>query len=374
MPWKEETAMSIKEKFITAVYESELNFSDLCKLYQISRDCGYKWLKRYKNEGRDGLIEKSRRPHSSPQKTSAPIERKILKIRDLHPKWGGRKIHAYLINLGQKNIPTPSTITRILHRHQKINKEDSLKAKAFKRFEYKKPNQMWQMDFKGFFYMQLGRCNPLTVLDDCSRYSMILRACKNQKKASVQEGLIDTFREYGLPERMTMDNGAPWGCRYGSSGFTELEVWLILLGINPTHSRPWHPQTQGKDERFHRTLKEELLEGRVFTNMEEAQKNFDSWREYYNNERPHEAIGLKPPASRYEPSQRKYPEEMPEIEYEEGAKVRQVKNSGDIHFKREILHKPKYERAAGKNRGDRKRRNIKSISESKEGKRNRLEK
>ncbi len=334
MPWKEATKMSIKQKFIEAILTEHESFAKICRDFKISRACGYKWYNRFKLLGTEGLVEKSRRPYTCLVKTPFAIERKILKVRALHPRWGGRKICAYLRNQGMSDIPTPSTVTRILHRHGKIDKKASEQATAFIRFEHEHPNQLWQMDFKGHFRLAMGQqCNPLTVLDDCSRYSLILEACVNQQELSVKTALINAFREYGVPERMTMDNGAPWGCRYGSKGFTTLEVWLILLGINPTHSRPYHPQTQGKDERFHRTLKEELLIGRVFTDFKDAQENFDRWRQEYNEERPHEAINLKPPASKYQPSQRRYPEKIPKIEYDMGAKVRIVQNHGDIFYK-----------------------------------------
>jgi transposase InsO family protein len=332
MPWKEETTMSMKQKFISRVLEKSVSISALCREFNISRDCGYKWLKRYEEMGEEGLKEKSRRPHASPFKTPILIETAILEVRRLHPAWGARKIYAYLTQQGIKELPNPSTITRILHRHGKIVDEESQKRKAFIRFEHELPNQLWQMDFKGHFAMATGRCSPLTILDDCSRYSLALRACQNQREVTVRPILIEIFREYGLPERITADNGSPWGNSSAVHGYTNLEVWLIRLGINITHSRPFHPQTQGKDERFHRTLKEELLKGREFTDIEDIQRQFDEWRRCYNEQRPHEAICMRPPTSKYTPSTRRYPECLPEIEYESGSVVRRVQTSGEIYY------------------------------------------
>jgi transposase InsO family protein len=331
MAWKEETVMSNKKNFILRALEKECSFSKLCNEFNISRECGYKWLKRYREEGYKGLEEKSRRPHSSPHKTSSALEQKIIHVRDKHPAWGARKIRAYLARRNILGLPTPSTITRLLHRHQRIEEEKSIKHKAFIRFEHENPNQLWQMDFKGHFGMRFGRCHPFTVLDDHSRYALDIRACANEQAVTVKEALISTFREHGLPERITMDNGAPWSSRE-RSGYSNLEVWLICLGIYVSHSRPCHPQTQGKDERFHRSLKEELLDRKHFEDLKDAQKQFDEWRYFYNHERPHEALGMFSPAHRYQKSKREYPEKLPYIDYPKGSIVRQVCCKGGIRY------------------------------------------
>jgi len=335
MAWKEETAMSIKKRFISCVLQEEVNFSAICKAFQISRECGYKWLKRYRESGEKGLEELSRKPLLSPFKTSDVVEDQILAVREKHQAWGARKIYAFLKRKGVTNLPTPSTITRILHRHGKIEEGESIRHTAFMRFEHAKPNQLWQMDFKGQFWISSGQCHPLTVLDDHSRYSLDIRACANQQAVTVKTSLINIFREYGLPERMTMDNGSPWGSPSEKNGYTGLEVWLIRLGIYVSHSRPFHPQTQGKDERFHRSLKAELLRGKSFANLESIQKEFDEWRWCYNHERPHEALKLNSPASRYQVSSRKYPESLPVIAYDIGSEVRRVAANGEMNYKGE---------------------------------------
>ena len=190
------------------------------------------------------------------------------------------------------------------------------------------------MDFKGHFPLisaKAQRCHPLTVLDDHSRFNLCLKACGSERKETVQEALTDVFRRYGLPLRITADNGPPWG-NTNYESLTELGVWLVRLGVGLSHSRPYHPQTQGKDERFHRTLKAELLVRRSFDSLASAQDAFDLWRERYNLVRPHEALGLQPPVTRYRPSPRPFPEVLPSIEYESTDEVRKVQGKGEIYF------------------------------------------
>jgi transposase InsO family protein len=187
------------------------------------------------------------------------------------------------------------------------------------------------MDFKGHFAVGTLSCHPLTLLDDHSRFSLSIKACPNERMLTVQEALIDVFRRYGLPQRMSMDNGPPWGYS-GNLLHTQLTAWLIRLGIYVSHSRPNHPQTQGKLERFHRTLKCELLNRYSFATQEEAQAGFDEWRTLYNEVRPHEAIGFAVPAKRYQASTRSYPETLPEIEYDSSLIVRKVQQEGVISY------------------------------------------
>jgi Integrase core domain len=186
------------------------------------------------------------------------------------------------------------------------------------------------MDFKGHFEYERGRCHPLTILDDHSRFSVLLKACKNETLESVQPLLVEVFRRYGLPERINVDNGSPWGSMFECARYTTLSVWLIRTGVKVSYSKPRHPQTNGKDERFHRTLKRELLEPNYFRSIDHIQENFDKWRDIYNLERPHEAIGMKVPAERYRSSYRAYPEVLPSIEYGSEDQVRRVDCRGRI--------------------------------------------
>jgi len=191
---------------------------------------------------------------------------------------------------------------------------------------------MWQMDFKGHFALDKGRCHPLTVLDDHSRYALGLEACPDEKRVTVQPKLIDVFRRYGLPHSILVDNGNPWG-RAERHPHTKLTVWLIRLGITVIHSGANHPQTLGKDERFHRTLKAEVLQNRVFGDLDDCQEKFDEWKYVYNFERPHEAIGMDVPGSRYRPSSRSFPAVLPSVEYAPGDIVRKVQYKGEVFYK-----------------------------------------
>lgn len=331
MPWKEVTSMSEKKKFVELAILPNANISLLCKQFGISRKTGYKILKSFHKHGWKGLENRSRRPHNSKNKTSADIEELILSVRNIHPGWGGEKLKEYLENKGVTNLPTEKTFDRILKRHGLITAEESQKRKAWTRFEHENPNDLWQMDFKGHFSIGNDRCFPLTLLDDHSRFSLAIKACGNQNRETVQTHLIDIFREYGLPKRMTMDNGNPWGYS-GEQQHTRLTVWLIQLGITISHSRPGHPQTQGKLERFHRTLKLELLNYYDFADLSQAQEGFDWWRKIYNEERPHAAIGLEVPVQRYQNSIIPYPEKLTDYEYSNDLKICKVKSGGFIDY------------------------------------------
>lgn len=242
MSWKVSSLMSQRREFVRLAQAEGVNFSQLCERFGISRKTGYKWLKRFSAKGDEGLADHSRRPLQSPHRTDQEIEQAICQLRDKHPAWGGRKLHARLKALGQEDTPAPSTITGILRRHSRLDPRESEKHQAWQRFEHPSPNDLWQMDFKGDFALEAGRCYPLTALDDHSRFALILKACADQSTETVRAALTETFRRYGLPGRMTMDNGAPWGaCGNEQSHYTVLTAWLLRIGVLVTHSRPRHP-------------------------------------------------------------------------------------------------------------------------------------
>jgi transposase InsO family protein len=340
MPWNEVTLMSLREEFIMLALNEEANMTDLCKQFNISRKTGYKWLNRYSKDGISGIENKSKRPVISPLKTDKDTEKIILKIRDEHPQWGARKIKTRLYNLGYKNMPAKSTINDILKRNNRIKDNESQKHKAYTRFEADKPNDLWQMDFKGWIYIQNGTCHPFTVIDDHSRFSLGLKACSNQKEVTVKEHLVSIFRQYGLPETILADNGTPFGAS-GQNAATGLEIWLMKRDIKLIHGRPYHPQTQGKIERFHRTLKEELLNYCSIYNLDSCEKEFKKWRDVYNLERPHEAIDMKVPAEKYIVSKRKYLEITRKPEYDSEMETAKVDVYGRISFKKKRFRIPK---------------------------------
>ncbi len=331
MAWKECDRVSLRHEFMIFASAEGVNFTTLCQRFGISRKTGYKWVLRFGAEGEAGLSDRSRRPHTFRSPTASEMEEAVLSLRDEHPAWGGRKIRRRLQDLGLKEVPAASTITAILHRHGRILEEESLKHKAFVRFERSDPNELWQMDFKGEFKMTNGRyCYPLTVLDDHSRYSLVLQACMNQRRATVQEHLKVAFSRYGLPRAMLMDNGPPWGVPCQPGWHSVLTVWMMDLDIAVLHGRPRHPQTQGKEERFHRTLNLEVLQGCIFHDQKHVQQRLGPWREVYNYERPHEALQMKVPASRYQISSRGYHEDPKPFEYDVSFTVRKVGREGRI--------------------------------------------
>jgi transposase InsO family protein len=331
MPWQERCTMSLRQEFLLLTNQPGSNFSQLCQRFGISRKTGYKWRQRHRQNGNDALADQSRRPRRSPRRSEPELERKTLLIRD-QTGWGARKIKWSLETAGQGPV-AKSTVHSILCRHGRVQAAPGQVTSGYQRFEQERPNQLWQMDFKGHFQLgNLERCHALTVLDDHSRYSLCLQACRNEQTATVKERLTATFRRYGLPERMLMDNGSPWGSDREHQ-HTPLTVWLLRLGIAVTHSRPYHPQTQGKDERFHRTLKVELLAHRSFGDFECMQSSFDRWRHRYNHQRPHEALGMAVPASCYQVSNRSFPEQLPPLEYGTIDQVRKVQTDGKISFR-----------------------------------------
>ena len=330
MPWQECSIMTSRQEFLSLAARPGCNFSRLCRRFGISRKTGYKWLQRTQQSDGFDVGDRSRRPRHSPARTDAQLEQQVVVMRD-QTRWGARKI-SWCLERDQELVLAKSTVHSILQRHGRIATPTELSTN-YQRFEQEEPNQLWQMDFKGHFALGNGqRCHPLTVLDDHSRYCLCLQACQNQQTETVQAHLTAIFRVYGLPLRMLMDNGSPWG-HDREHKYTPLTVWLLRLGIGVTHSRPYHPQTQGKDERFHRSLKVEVLAGRVFADWARIQSRFHQWRHCYNCVRPHEALAMSVPASRYQVSPRAFPEQLLALEYGSIDKVRKVQDHGIIFFR-----------------------------------------
>ena len=333
MPWKVSSLMSQRHEFVKLASQEKANIRQLCRQFGISSRTGYKWLHRFQTLGVAGLQDISRQPHNSPTRTSSELEKAVIRQRHKHPAWGGRKLETRLTELGYSNVPCPSTITRILDRNHLLTNEETLKHKPWIRFVHPHPNDLWQMDFKGDFALGRGRCYPLTVIDDHSRFALGLVACPSQRTETTRTALINVFRRYGLPWRLAMDNGSPWAVyRHGRTCYTEFSVWLIRLGIRLSFSRPHHPQSQGKVERFHRTLAIELLRDQLWTNLAECQRAFEKWRAQYNLIRPHQALGLVVPAARYNVSVRSFPETLLPIEYDNHEITRKVGDRGQVKY------------------------------------------
>jgi transposase InsO family protein len=303
----------------------------LCRQFRISSRTAYKWLKRYEEDGEAGLGDRSRRPKHIFHQTVKEMEAKVVEVR-AETGWGGRKIARVLLDQGYEGVPHPNTITDILRRAGKLEGEECQKHKPVERFERGCANELWQMDFKGHFPMEQGRCHALTVLDDHSRYCVGLRACGDERSRTVKSQLESIFRQYGLPEAILCDNGTSWRGGYAQKGLSQISVWLIRLGVSVLHGRPRHPQTQGKDERFNRTLKQELLQNTTFVDLQDSQYRFDVWRDRYNLIRPHEALALDAPFRHYQPSQRPFPEILPPLEYPANALVRKIHTTGEVTY------------------------------------------
>ncbi|KND57905.1 Mobile element protein [Candidatus Burkholderia verschuerenii] len=333
MVWDSKDIMELRLEFVNFATQEGANRRALCTRYGISAKTGYKWIRRFE-QGDTSLADRSRRPVHSPLRTAAEVEARVVELRHAQPVWGAAKIARRMSDLGFDQTPSPSTVTRILHRHGLITAERSTDALRWQRFEHEHPNDLWQMDFKGCIELDSGRrCSPFTVLDDHSRFDLALDACGSTPTRVVRERLRAVFRRYGLPLRINADNGPPWGSPVRPGQLTALAIWLIRLGIRISYSRPMHPQTNGKDERFYRTLKAELLAGRHFRNLKSAQQAFDAWRRVYNHERPHQALGMATPIWRYRTSPRPYPERLSPIEYGDADAVVRVGMNGEVRFK-----------------------------------------
>jgi transposase InsO family protein len=321
-----------------SVFEARLEFcvlaetglvplAELCRRFGIKRDTGYKWLARFRAEGGEGLGDRSRRPRSSPARTGDAVEELVCQVREAHSAWGGRKIRGSLLRQGQRRVPAASTITEILRRRDLLSEPS--RPHAYCSFEHPAPNVLWQMDFKGAFSLTDGRrVHTLGVLDDHSRFNLCLHACPNERTLTVKSLLVATFCHYGLPQAMLMDNGSPWGNNWAEP-WTPLTVWLVDMGITVVHSRPFHPQTAGKEERFHWTLDLEVIRTRpTWDDYPQVQAAYDRWRPIYNHHRPHQSLGeTVVPADRYQPSPRPYPDHIEPPHYPDGTDVRTVDHS-----------------------------------------------
>lgn len=326
MPWKVASPMSLRQEVVARAAQGE-SITVLARAYEVSRKTIYKWLGR--RDDPTGLADRSRRPHTSPHQTDPVLDAQVLAMRQAHPTWGGRKIHHRLLAQGVAQPPAPSTITGILHRHGLIAPDQP--PAALTRFVADAPNDLWQLDFKGWHPSRAGRIYPLTVEDDHSRFLLPITCLPDEQGAPVRAALTAIFQRYGLPWAILCDNGKPWGAS-GSGAITKLEVWCMQLDIRMLHGRIRHPQTQGKLERLHRTLKAEVFAHHTFADLAHVQDACDRFRETYNLERPHEMLGYATPVSRYTASQRAFPDTLPLPVYADDVAVRRVSAKGTIRF------------------------------------------
>jgi len=340
MVWTEKSTVSLRQEFVWLASQEGANKRELCRRFGISPKTGYKWLGRFEAASGDvqSLHDRSRRPLNSPGRSDEATEQAVLAVRCKHPAWGGRKIARRLADLGKAEVAA-STVNHILRRHGLISDAASDAARPWQRFEHDAPNSLWQIDFKGHFPTQAGRYQALTLLDDHSRFNLCLHALTRTNTSTVRQHLIQVFERYGLPLRINADNGSPWGTPKASgNSLSDLAIWLIRQGVRVSFSAPHHPQTNGKLERFHRTLDVEVLAPGKFADLAAVQRAFDAWRPKYNCHRPHEALDLGTPVQRYQPSQLAYSEVLRPIEYPDTDCVVTVKWNGFTTFQGRRLH------------------------------------
>jgi transposase InsO family protein len=331
MPWRTESVMDQRVEFVLRAKEGEESIAALCRDYGISRPTGYLWLNRYQEVGSvAGLAEHSRRPLHSPQRTAEGVEAAILGLRD-KTGWGGPKIAKLLERRGLQ--VAPATAQRILKRCGRVSQPKVEKTKL--RFSREQCNELAQMDFKGEYTLPREKCYPLSLLDDCSRYLHGLWPLPSTGGEGVKQTLEDYFREHGVPLSLLMDHGSPWFSTTNQHGLTWVSVWLLKQGVVLRYSGVGHPQTQGKVERFHKTLKARTRHRGVPTTMGEWQRWALEFRHEYNHERPHESLGMKTPGEVYQAvNLRNYQEQPREWEYSGGV-VKPLNTQGMLYYQQQ---------------------------------------
>lgn len=335
MAWKETHVMNERMKFIGEWLSGGLSLAELCRRYGVSRKTGYKYIERYQAEGPAGLEDRSRAPHHHPHAIGAECEAMILAAQAEHPTWGAKKLKRALeTNFADRRWPARSTITEMLDRHGLVRRRRFRRRGlfSFSPLTLAEPaNQVWGMDFKGWFLTKDGwRCIPFTLSDLSSRYVLRVQAVDKPDGRHVWRILETAFREVGLPEVIRSDNGAPFASA-GAGGLSWLSVQLIKAGVRPERIKPGKPQQNGRHERMHRTLKEETANPPA-ANRREQQRRFDEFRRIFNEVRPHEALGLETPAKHYQPSSSVYSGRLREPEYAADHHVRRVRSNGEIKW------------------------------------------
>jgi transposase InsO family protein len=335
MAWKTSSVMEEKLRFVFEYERDEQTMAELCACFGICRDTGYVWLRRYRQYGVDGLLELNRAAKRHPNQTCARIEQAVVELRQAHMRWGPRKLKRILErDQPGRGWPATSTMGEIVKRaglvvaRKKRRRTEPYAAPLAHAVE---SNRVWCADFKGWFRSGDGtRIDPLTISDACSRYLLRSQAVEKTDTERVRAIFEAAFREYGLPWAMRTDNGPPFASS-AVGGLSRLAGWWIKLGIQPERIEAGHPEQNGRHERMHRTLKQDL---RPAQDWRGQQRELDRFRHDYNQVRPHEALGMQTPASVYEPSSRAYPERLPEVEYPDAMLVRAIQSHGHFRWKK----------------------------------------
>ncbi len=329
--------MEEKLRFICEYDLREQTMSELCQKYGIARETGYVWLRRYRAYGLAGLLEHSHAAHRHANQTPEEIERMVLELRQAHMRWGPRKLKRILQrDEPGRTWPAASTIGALLKREGLV----VARKKRWHTAPYTQPlahadeaNRVWCADFKGYFRTADGaRIDPLTISDAHSRYLLRCQAVEKTNTARVQAIFEAAFREYGMPEAIRTDNGAPFASR-ALAGLSRLAVWWMKLGIVPERIEAGHPEQNGRHERMHRTLKQEVAQPPA-ANRRQQQEELDRFRQEYNEVRPHEALEMRTPAAVYQASPRKFPVRVPEPDYPATMLIRSVRRQGHFRWKK----------------------------------------
>lgn len=341
MPWRSSSSMDLRTQFIADYLRGVFTISELSREYQISRKTAYKWIDRYDADGATALVDRSRRPHYSPQATSPDIVQALLTKRRRHPHWGAKKLLKLLAQAEpQRNWPARSTACDLLRRHNLVRQTRRRRVigHAGKPTSIiTAPNQVWAADFKGQFKTRDGYyCYPLTVTDGFSRYLLGCQALSSTSLSEAKPVFRRLFQEFGLPERLRTDNGGPFAA-VSLARLSSLSAWFIRLGIVRELIEPGKPYQNGCHERMHRTLKAETTKPPA-GNRATQQRRFNPWRHEFNHLRPHEALGMDTPAQHYQPSPRPYPERLPPLEYPAHFETRRVGDNGCIRWRSARVH------------------------------------
>jgi len=333
MPWKDSLVKEQRQRFVEEHGLGLRSMSELCAFHGISRETGYKWIARFVAEGLPGLSDRSRAPHCQAQAMSAATEEALLAVRRKYPTWGPGKVKSHLERtVPSRPWPAQSTIGELFQRHgltvpRKKRRRSEPASQPFG--DCAAPNDTWCVDFKGWFAVGDGtRCDPLTLSDAYSRYLLRCQIVAASNGACVKPLMEAAFREYGLPRAIRSDNGPPFAS-LAPAGLSVLSIWWMKLGITPERIQPGKPQENGRHERFHRTLKQECAQPPSHT-LRAQQRSFDAFRAVYNHERPHEALGQRPPAQWYQYSPRPFPARLPQVVYPGHMLVRRVEKKGQI--------------------------------------------
>jgi transposase InsO family protein len=333
--------MDQKVQMIGDWIKEEFSITELSELYGVSRPTIYKWIARYEEQGADGLKELSREPLRHPNATSSAIVKKIIEMKSLHQRFGPKKIIARLrMQHPDRRWPAVSTAGDILKKQglvQPRQKKRRTPPYTEPFLGCVEPNAVWSADFKGHFHTSDGKlCHPLTISDNCSRYLLQCRGLIHPTHEQTQPWFEWTFREYGLPNAIRTDNGAPFAS-VSLGGLSRLSIWFIKLGILPERIEPGHPEQNPRHERMHRTLKEAVAIPPK-SNIYEQQQAFENFKYEFNYERPHESLGQKLPSSMYYPSDRPYPLSVPQVEYDGDVVVKRIKHSGEMYWKSKWIY------------------------------------